>query len=270
MAAKAIALNIILAALSLAPSGRQAVADDPIRCTILMDVDSGATRLREGTCDRPVYPMSTFKLPLAVMGYDAGILVDAKTPLWSYQASFDRPKRERKATDPTIWERDSIVWYSQEVTRRLGKAAFENYVRRLDYGNRDVSSGPGKLDGLTGAWLMASLKISPDQQVDFVRRLLKGELPVSAEAVENTRAIMPVFKAGNGWEIHGKTGSGWLRNTAGKIDRARPLGWFVGWAQKDGQEIAFARLFIDTVPHADPISLTTRDSLIADFAGLMP
>ena len=129
--------------LLLVTAAAPAVAAEPVRCTVILDVETGDAVHRQGSCDQAFYPQSTFKLPLAMMGYDAGVLVDAHHPRWDYQAKFNRSEREQKATDPTIWEHDSIVWYSQEITRRLGKEAFANYVHRFAYGNQDVSGGPG-------------------------------------------------------------------------------------------------------------------------------
>jgi beta-lactamase class D len=247
-----------------------AVAAEPVRCTVVLDAKTGQSLHRSGTCDVGFYPQSTFKLPIAMMGYDADILTDEHNPRWEYQAKFNRSEREQKATDPTIWERDSIVWYSQEITRRLGKKAFADYVRRFDYGNRDVSGGPGGTDGLTESWLSSSLKISPDQQVDFLRRFMNGQLPISPQAVKLTQAIVPTFPAADGWTVHGKTGAGSLRTKAGKLDGSRPLGWFVGWAEKDGRQVVFARFLADTRRHTQtPISYTVRDGLIADLPGLV-
>lgn len=240
-----------------------------VRCTVILDAESGDAIHREGTCDEAFYPMSTFKLPIALMGFDAGVLSDATAPNWPYQAKFDRPKRERKPVDPSIWMRDSIVWYSQEITRRLGQRRFTDYVNRLDYGNRDVSSGPGGSDGLTGSWLMASLKISADGQAAFLKRMVSGALPVSPEAVAKTMAVTPRFEAGDGWTVWGKTGSGRMRDARGRPDSNRPLGWFVGWAEREGERVVFARLFVDDKPHSQPISFTTRDGLIADLPDLL-
>jgi beta-lactamase class D len=118
---------------------------------------------------------------------------------------------------------------------------------------------------------MSSLKISGDQQVDFLRRFLKRQLPISAKAIDMTMAIIPHFQAGDGWDVQGKTGSGWMRNAAGKSDPKRPIGWFVGWASKGDRRVVFARLLVDTKPYDDtPISYVVRDSLVADLPGLVP
>jgi hypothetical protein len=60
-------------------------------------------------------------------------------------------------TDPSRWEAVSVVWYSQEITRRFGEAKFKAYIDRFGYGNRDLRGNPGKNDGLTQAWLGSSL-----------------------------------------------------------------------------------------------------------------
>ena len=61
-----------------------AVAAEPVDCTVIVDARSGAVVLRDGVCDERYAPASTFKLPLAVIGYYAGILVDAETPRWDW------------------------------------------------------------------------------------------------------------------------------------------------------------------------------------------
>lgn len=259
---KAFALAAALAGWSAA-----AQADAPFQCTVVLDVASGAALVRDGACDRAAPPASSFKLPLAVMGFDAGILTGPTAPLWPYKAAYPAPKRDHKPVDPTIWERDSVLWYSRELTRRLGAKRFAGYVNAFAYGNRDVSGDAGKDNGLTQAWLASSLEISADQQADFVRRMLRGELPVSARAVDRTRQVIPSFKAG-GWRVQGKTGSIWLRDKNGDYIRSMPVGWFVGWAQKGGRQLAFARLSVGTTSK-ERSGLHERELFLKSLPGLL-
>lgn len=243
-------------------------AAKPLECTLVVDAASGEQLHRDGTCDQRFAPASSFKVPLAVIGFDAGILKDAHNPTWPYKPEYDAPKRVQKDVDPTIWEADSVVWYSREITRQLGQERFAGYVARLRYGNQDVSGDPGKNNGLTRSWLGSSLLISPEEQVSFLRRLLAGTLPVSVEAQAKTRAILPEFTA-DGWTIHGKTGSTWLNGRDGKADRDRPLGWFVGWGEKNGKRIAFARLYVGTEPSEDGMGLKQRQLFLDALPGLI-
>ncbi|RWE04895.1 MAG: class D beta-lactamase, partial [Mesorhizobium sp.] len=221
-----------------------------IHCTLVQDQESGATLYQDGVCDRRVSPASTFKVPLALIGYDSAILSDQHTPSWDYKPEFNAVKRDRKTVDPTIWERDSIIWYSREITRRLGPKSFAGYVSKFGYGNADVSGSAGKNDGLTNSWVDSSLEISPVEQTAFLRRLLDGKMPVSAKAHEMTKAIIPTFRAG-GWTVQGKTGS------TARDRNKRSLGWFVGWAEKDGRRIVFARLVVDARRGETPKGLAT-------------
>ena len=259
---------LLLAASVFAPLSSTRSAAKTIECTVILDQQTGAAIVRLGTCDERFTPMSTFKVPLALMGYDAGVLKDAHTPRWDYDPKFDAPKRARKAVDPTIWETESILWYSQELTRRLGGEAFDGYVRKLGYGNADTSGLAGQGEPLTHAWLSNSLLISADEQAAFMRRIVSRDLPVSRKAIDMTVSIMPVFEAG-GWTVRGKTGSGWLRRKNGKLNRARPIGWFVGWAEKDGRRIAFARLRIGNETPSEPSGLAVRAIFLEELPVLM-
>ncbi|CDX12099.1 Beta-lactamase OXA-18 [Mesorhizobium sp. ORS 3324] len=244
------------------PMRAQSAPLEDIHCTLIQDSTSGATLYQDGVCDRRVSPASTFKVPLALIGYDSGILSDQHAPSWEYKPEFNAVKRDRKTVDPTIWERDSIIWYSREITRRLGADRFADYVSKFGYGNADVSGGAGKNDGLANSWVDSSLEISPIEQAAFLRRLLAGKTPVSAKAHEMTRAIIPSFKAG-GWSVQGKTGS------TGLDKNKRSLGWFVGWAEKDGRRIVFARLVVDGTRGDMPKGLATRAAFLKDLPQLV-
>jgi beta-lactamase class D len=262
-------VSLALALVAVLPVSSAKSAPDVIECTLILDQETGAALVRTGTCDERFTPMSTFKVPLALMGYDAGVLKDRHTPRWDYDAKFDAPKRARKPVDPTTWELDSIVWYSQELTRKLGNKRFDAYVRKLGYGNADTKGNPGKGDGLTQSWLSSSLKISADEQAAFMRRLAARDLPVSGAAMDMTASIVPSFEAGDGWTVQGKTGSGSLRRKNGKLDPTRPIGWFVGWAEKHGRRIAFARLRIGVTRPTEPSGLALRATFLEELPALM-
>jgi beta-lactamase class D len=264
-----IALLLTVFGTMLPPAVHAAQKAKTVECTVLLDRETGQTLLRKGTCDQRLTPMSTFKVPLALMGYDAGILVDEHIPTWDYKPEFNAPKRARKPVDPTIWQEESILWFSQQLTRKLGREKFADYVARFQYGNSDVRGVKGGEDGLTHAWLMSSLAISPDEEADFVRRLVNRQLPVSDKAFDMAEKIVPAFAAGDGWTVHGKTGSGWLRDAKGAIDKTRPLGWFVGWAEKGSRHIVFARMRIGTKRAGEAPGLLLRDVFLRELPGLM-
>nr|WP_245498716.1 penicillin-binding transpeptidase domain-containing protein [Mesorhizobium sp. M2A.F.Ca.ET.029.05.1.1] len=64
--------------------------------------------------------------------------------------------------------------------------------------------------------------------------------------------------------MQGKTGSTRLGQ-----DGRRSLGWFVGWAEKGGRRIVFARLVVDTKRTGEPKGLATRAALLKDLPQLV-
>jgi len=240
-------------------------------CTLAVEEGSGAVLERQGPeCEVASSPASTFKIALAVIGYDSGILVDAQTPAWPYRDDYAAPLESwRKTVDPTTWLRDSVIWYSREITGRLGMERFQHAVNALDYGNRDLSGDPGQDNGLTHAWLSSSLKISPAEQVAFLGRMLGHRLPVSIRAVERTVAALPQFTLADGWTVKGKTGSGFRVNAEGMRDLDHQFGWFVGWAWRGGRTVIFARLIKDDAWVEAPAGPRARDGLLADLPEIL-
>lgn len=240
-------------------------------CTILADAATGDRLVAEGDCDRRVTPASTFKIAIAVMGYDDGFLKDEHSPKLPFKKGYPSWIPAWKADqDPTSWIANSVVWYSQQVTRHLGVEKFDRYIRAFGYGNRDASGDPGKDNGLTRAWLSSSLKISPAEQIEFLRALTTGKLPVSRHALDMTAAVTALGKLPGGWDLHGKTGTGPFRKADGKPDQNHTYGWFVGWAVRDGRTVVFARLVEE---RGKRVTMTagrsTREAMIRELPSLL-
>jgi len=249
-------------------------ADARTICTIIAEATSGNVLMQTGDCATRVTPASTFKIALSLMGFDAGILQDEHTPTLAYHDGDVAWGGDawRQPTDPTRWIRSSVVWYSQRVAQSLGDARFQHYVDVFDYGNHDVSGEPGKHNGTSGAWINASLQVSPQEQVTFLRKVANRSIPVGASALDMTWRLTGIGKLPSGWMIHGKTGTGSPGapiTHEGNYDRAHAYGWFVGWATKGPQTLVFARLIQDDHVEATPAGLRARDAFLTELPSLM-
>lgn len=266
-------VSLIAGSLSLLPMlGVQAHAyEKTMACMLVVEAESGKVLAKDGDgCATRVSPASTFKVPLAVMGFESGVLKDAHAPVWPYKKEYPSWRESwKQSVDPTYWQDQSVVWFSQELTRKLGKENFQKYTDQIDYGNRDLSGDVGENNGTQRSWISSSLKISPDEQVAFLRKLIVGKLPVSAGVAEKTMAILPTQNLKNGWKAHGKTGSAFERNAKGKIDRSRQFGWYVGWAEKDGKKIVFARLNRDAESQKGGMGVPTKNETLAELERLL-
>jgi beta-lactamase class D len=176
------------------------------------------------------------------MGYDAGILKSESNPKWPLsEEDYDGFVEACKtAHNPKEWMRDSCVWYSRVLTRKLGLKKFKNYVARFDYDNQDVSGDPGKDNGLTNSWLASSLLISPAEQTLFVQKILDNKLGVSKKAYSMTKKIVFREELASDWKLYAKTGMNFYDEKMGLQH-----GWFVGWIEKDGRKIVFANHIAD-------------------------
>lgn len=208
-------------------------------CFILFDLDANKTVLRynETVCSEQLSPCSTFKIPLALMAYDQGVLEDETSPVMQWDGVKRAIPDWNKDQTPVTWEKYSVVWVSQRITSKIGMEKIKTYLSDFKYGNQDMSGG------ITSSWLTSSLKISANGQIDFLKLLWFSHLKVSSQAVEHTKNIIPSEKLESGI-IYGKTGSGILQ-----AEEER-LGWYVGYFVNRDKHYVFALNFKDAITSA--------------------
>ena len=207
-------------------------------------------RYNEARCRERFSPYSTFKIPNSLIGLDTGVITDAE-----FRIKWDAkkyPAFNRDTLPFSAWWEDqtlrtafkrSVVWYYRELALKVGEKRMKEYVDRLDYGNEDTS-GP-----LNGFWLNSSLRISADEQVEFLKRLHKEALPVSKRSIAIVKEIM-VLEETPDYKLRGKTGGGPLAEN-------RFLGWFVGYLETKEGTYFFATEI------EGPTYLSIRDERIA-------
>ncbi|MFN4172161.1 MAG: class D beta-lactamase [Pseudorhodobacter sp.] len=238
-------------------------------CTLVVDAPTGAVVREEGDCRSRVTPASTFKVPLAVMAYDAGILTDAYHPVMAFRAGDPDwgGANWKKDTDPAHWMRHSVLWFSQRIARAMGTATLTRYGQEFGYGNADFSGDPGFDNGLDRAWIASSLRISPLEQAAVLRALVLDTLPVRAQAMQRARDIIETREVGK-WLIHGKTGTAYPRRADRSFDYARGWGWYVGWAEDGDRTLIFVRLTQASERTGVSPGNLTRDGVLREWPGL--
>ncbi len=169
-------------------------------------------------------PASTFKIPHSLFALDAGLLRD----------EFQRIPWDGVQRDNPAWDRDqdlrsamraSTVWVYSRFAQQLGEARESAYLQQTGYGNASVR-------GEQPFWVEGELAISAHEQIAFLRRLHRNELPFRVEHQRLVKDVM-VNEAGRDWILRAKTG--WTGQ----------LGWWVGWVEWPAGPVFFA-LNIDT------------------------
>ena len=185
-------------------------------CFVLLDAGNDHwVRYHPELCKKRQSPCSTFKVPNSLIALETRV---ATGPEFSLVWDGTKHPVEAWNQDQTLRSAFSVscVWFYQELARRVGSQQMDHWVKVIHYGNQDISGG------LTNFWLSSSLAISPDEQVDFLRRLQMHKLPFSARSIDAVLDVMTVSTK-EGITYRGKTG------TAG--NRAKLIateGWWVG------------------------------------------
>jgi beta-lactamase class D len=179
-------------------------------------------------------PASTFKISHALFALDAGVVKD------EFQVfKWDGKKRlyDFWNKDQTLRSsmRDSVVWVYQRLAAAIGEKAEKDYLKKINYGNADFS-GPVEY-----FWLNESLKISAFEQVAFLQRLYRNELPFSIEHQRLVKDIM-IVEAKKYRILRAKTGT--------YMNENKGYGWYVGWVEHSDGAVFFA-LNIDIVKDED-------------------
>jgi beta-lactamase class D len=195
---------------------------------VLLDASRGhCLRYHPELCRKRVSPCSTFKIPNSLIALETGVATgpDFRLPWDGTRYPFDSWNH-----DQTLRSAFSVscVWYYQELARRIGSRRMAQFVSAIPYGNCDTSGG------ITSFWLESSLKISPDEQVEFLQKLHDHTLSFSGRTIETVLDIMTVSRYGKS-AYRGKTG------TAGdRIKGVATLGWWVGSVSTAGGNYYFA------------------------------
>ncbi len=188
-------------------------------------------------CNQRFSPHSTFKIPNSLIALETGVIEDE-----NIVTTYDKEKHPAELWWPQAWTQDhnlrsaiknSVVWYYQEIAKKVGKDNYNKYLKQFQYGNEDVS---GLIDQF---WLGSSLQISPNEEVEFLKRFYKGELPVSKRTTDIVKDILVLEKTDD-YTLSGKTG------LSSQQDNGKSLGWFVGYLERKDNVYFFATNLEDT------------------------
>lgn len=189
---------------------------------VIIDLNSSVKTVYGTHADERVNPCSTFKILNSMIALDSGAVRDENETI-----TWDGVVREYPSWNQNHTMRSAIavstVWFYQELARRVGEKKMAEMVQKARYGNSDTSHT------LTDFWLGGgSLTISPNEQTDFLVRLVRNQLPFSLHSQRIVKDIMTLEKRDD-YVLAGKTGSDFVN-----------IGWFVGFIQKGDNTKVFA------------------------------
>jgi beta-lactamase class D len=200
-------------------------ADRNVDGTIVISSLSGSEAYihNERRANTPFVPASTFKILNTLIALDEGAVAEHETMKW------DGKDKGLKAwnCDQTLETafKTSCVWFFQDLALRIGTAKYEAHLAKAAYGN--AKPGPQ----LTTFWLVGDLKTSAMDQIDFIKKVYREELPFRRSSYEMLKETMIVDQKPT-YTIRAKTG--WAQQISPQV------GWFVGYVEAKDRVWFFA------------------------------
>ena len=195
-------------------------------------------------CQEAVLPASTFKIPHSMVAFETGAVETPDTVI-----AWDRQSYSNVDWNQDLKFRDafrlSCVPCYRDIARKVGATGEQEWLNKLGYGNRDMSGAADMF------WLRGGLRISPVEQIDFLRRFDGNQLPISERTADWVRDIM-TLDVTEKYVLRGKTGS------TAPPEQLRELGWFVGWLELGERRVFFATLLDGHAADVDRLSVRRR------------
>lgn len=170
-------------------------------------------------------PASTFKIPHSLIALDAGVVKD-EFQVFKWNGEINEIPTHNQDQTLRSAMRYSALWVYRGFAKEIGQSKATSYLQKIKYGNQSAAVK------IRDYWVNGGLEVSAVEQVDFLRRLYRNELPFKVEHQLLTKDVM-VTGAGPDWIMRSKTGLG------------QKVGWWVGWIELPAGPVFFA-LNIDT------------------------
>ena len=194
--------------------------------------DFNNNRIYQHNPDRNVtafLPSSTFKILNSLIALETGVIPNELALL-----TWDGVQRSVPS-----WNRDlnmreafklSAIWFYQVLARRAGHERMQQWVAQAGYGNQNI----GNEEDIDKFWLEGELRITPQEQIQFLRRLYQNDLPFSENSLSTVKEIMIVEQTPE-FAIRAK--SGWVGFEQPELPQ---VGWYVGYLERDENAYFFA------------------------------
>lgn len=196
--------------------------------TLIYDLNRDRTYQHNPERNKTAFlPASTFKILNSLISLETGVISDEIAIL-----TWDGIERKLPAWNRDLNMREAIklsaYWFYQVLARRVGHDRMQKWVAQVGYGNLNI----GNKEDIDKFWLRGELRITPQEQIQFLQRLYKNDLPFSKRALSIVKDILIVEQTPD-YTIRAKTG--WV----GFDDNVKPqIGWYVGYLER-GKDVYF-------------------------------
>lgn len=195
-------------------------------CFVLFNQkDNEFIRYNSSICDSGYIPASTFKIPNSLIALEEVIIKDTNQIIkWDGHVWPNKEWNQDQTLKTAM--KYSCVWVFTKFAEQIGAEKYKKYVKLFDYGNKNIIGQPNRF------WLAGLLRISANQQIEFLRKFYNYNLPVSKQSIDIVKDIILLEKT-DSYKLSGKTGGGMMTESD-------YIMWLVGYIEKDQRVYLYA------------------------------
>ncbi|WP_195270553.1 BlaR1 family beta-lactam sensor/signal transducer [Eubacterium sp. 1001713B170207_170306_E7] len=195
-------------------------------------------------------PFSTYKIYSALNALEQGIITpDANTLAWDQQPyPFEAWNQDQ---DLETAMSHSVNWYFRRLDAQAGLRELRQFYHFIAYGNAEVGHSTDDY------WNASTLKISPLEQVELLKKLRENAWGFSAQNIEAVKNALLLSDSPD-CRLYGKTGSG-------RVNGQNVSGWFVGYVETPDNTYYFATSLQDSANATGPAAAQLTLSILQDM-----
>lgn len=200
--------------------------------------------------NRETLPASTFKIMNSLIILEEKAVNDENTII-----QWDGKERDFYGYKMASWNKDtnlrsafknSTIWFYVEMTKDINRKKYKRYLKKSEYGNQVLSE-----KGID-FWNYGGFGVTPKNQIEFLVKLYKNELPFSKRTLEKVKEVM-VSKKNEDYIFRDKTG--WAKKDG--ID----IGWWIGYLQTIDNVYFFATRVEKNIDDKNPSFSRSRKAI---------
>lgn len=203
---------------------------------------------------RDAIPASTFKVFSSLAALESGVVASTDQIIRLPHYTSTREEINRDLDFASAFALSALPHY-QHLVREIGAERMQSYLDIAGYGNRSIGGGVDQF------WISGDLRITPREQLEFLQRLYRADLPFRQEVIAQVKQIMQRVEYGG--RVYGKTG--WATAADGLH-----TGWSVGWLEREAKEPLYFATLLQTMTPGDSFLNARLELSLAALAEVDP
>ena len=197
-----------------------------------------------------ISPASTFKIYSALFSLETGIITPEQSLIpWDGQNYMYDLWNADQTLESAM--QNSVTWYFQALDQQTNLSSIKKYVQEIGYGNQIVEGDASSY------WINSSLKISPVEQVEMLKKLYYNQFGFSPENIKAVKDSICLYSTDDG-TLSGKTGTE-------EVSGHNTSGWFIGYVEKDSHTYFFATNIQNEKLASGPLAAELTFSILSDL-----